>query len=249
MGQILSNRTALVTGGTRGIGRSIVTSFLNEGATSIHFTYRKSDETAAQMEAEHEQLHGHKCTGHDRAEVDQILDAIRDRDGQLDILVNNAGITANTFFAMSTSDDWERIMQTNVTAVHNWCRAAIRPMLGARKGTIINIASVSGIFGVPGQSAYGASKGAILAFTRALAAETSAKGIRVNAVVPGFIETDMSATIPRSIKRKYLDRIALGRFGSAEEVASVTVFLASDLSSYITGQAILVDGGLTSTVQ
>ena len=163
------------------------------------------------------------------------------------MLVNNAGITADTFLMLMPAEDWNRVMDTNLNGAFRWCKAVTRPMLGARRGVIINLASIAGLVGVMGQTNYAASKGALLAFTRALAAELGAKNIRVNSVVPGFIETDMSARVPRAIKQKNLDHIVQKRFGKPEEVASVVTFLASDAASYIMGQAIVVDGGLTAT--
>ena len=145
------------------------------------------------------------------------------------------------------ADDWNRVIDTNLHGVYRWCKAVTRPMLRARRGSIINLASIAGLVGVMGQTNYAASKGALLAFTRALAAELGSRNIRVNAVVPGFVETDMSARVPREIKQKYLDRVLLKRFGRPEEVASVVMFLASDAASYIMGQSIVVDGGLTAT--
>jgi 3-oxoacyl-[acyl-carrier protein] reductase len=142
--------------------------------------------------------------------------------------------------------DWDKVIDTNLNGVYRWCKAVSRTMLGARQGAIVNIASIAGLVGVAGQTNYCASKGALLAFSRALAAELGTRGIRVNTVVPGFIETDMSAKVPRSIRERNLERILLRRFGKASEVAAVTTFLASDEASYIAGQTIIVDGGLTA---
>jgi len=177
------------------------------------------------------------------AAVEQVLAAA----GRLDILVNNAGITADMFLMLMPEADWSRVLDTNLNGVFRWCKAVTRPMLGARRGVIINLASIAGLVGVMGQTNYAASKGALLAFTRALAAELGRKNIRVNAVVPGFIETDMSATVPALIQERHRERILLKRFGRPQEVAAVVAFLASDAAAYIAGQAIVVDGGLTAT--
>jgi 3-oxoacyl-[acyl-carrier protein] reductase len=241
----LKGRCAIITGGTRGIGRAILEKFYEEGA-GIAFTYAKRSDLALEITQKYPGILAFQCTGNDRDEISKIIHEVQEKFGHLDILVNNAGITANVYFPMMTSNDWDRVMQTNVTAVYNWCWEAIRPMLTHRSGVIINVASVSGLFGVPGQSAYGASKGAILAFTRTLAAETAQKQIRVNAIVPGFIETDMTAKIPRSFQKQYIDRIAMKRFGKPSEVAGAAVFLASDEATYITGQTFIIDGGLST---
>jgi 3-oxoacyl-[acyl-carrier protein] reductase len=143
--------------------------------------------------------------------------------------------------------DWMKVMDTNINGAFRWSKAVIRSMLMVRRGAIINVSSISGLVGVAGQTNYAASKGAIISFSRALAAEVGAKGIRVNTVVPGFIETDMTARIPRDIKRRNLDRIPLKRFGQPDEVAGAVLFLASDIASYIMGQTLVIDGGLTAT--
>jgi len=165
----------------------------------------------------------------------------------LDILVNNAGITCDQFLMLMPEADWQKVLDVNLNGAFRWCKGATRPMLLQRQGVIINIASVSGLVGVAGQTNYSASKGALIAFSRSLAAELGAKGIRVNTVVPGFIETDMTAKLPRAIKERNLERILTKRFGKPAEVAAVVAFLASEEASYIVGQTIVVDGGLTAS--
>jgi len=245
--QRFQNKTCLVTGGTRGIGEAIVRRFSAEGAAVV-FTYARNHDLADKLVSELENTSCLQCDGSQRDEIQALLARLKDSGRQVDVLVNNAGITANMYLPMTSDEDWNRVLQTNVTAVFNWTREVVRSMMMRRAGVIVNIASVSGLFGVPGQSAYGASKGALLAFTRAVAAETGEKGIRVNAVVPGFISTEMTAKIPRQYQRKYIDRIGMKRFGSVEEVAGAVSFLASDDASYITGQTLIVDGGLTAVV-
>ena len=236
----------LVTGGSRGIGQAIVERFAAEGAR-VFFTYHQHEERAKQV-AEATGAAPLRCHQSDAAAIESALEQIVSAAGKLDVLVNNAGITSDQFLMMMPPADWEKVLDTNLNGAFRWSKAACRPMLMARRGSIINVASVSGLVGIPGQANYAASKGALLAFTRSLAAELGTKGIRVNAVVPGFIETDMTARMPRSIKQQSQDRIALKRFGKPAEVAGVVAFLASDDASYILGQTVVVDGGLTATV-
>ncbi len=246
MSALLEGKTVIVTGGTRGIGRAIVECLHREGA-QVWFTYVRSDSIAAEMQQSLSGVRPFRIDGTDRSAIAACLEECQSACGVPDVLVNNAGVTSNMFFPMMNTEEWDRVLAANLTTVFNWTRETIRPMLIERKGSIINIASVSGVFGVSGQAAYSASKGAMLAFTRTIAAETASKGIRVNGIVPGFIDTEMTSKIPKPLRMKYLERISMQRFGKPDEVASVVLFLASDLSSYITGQTIVVDGGLTTT--
>lgn len=245
MNREFENQTVIVTGGSRGIGRAVVERFASQGAR-VFFTYHQNAEAAAQVTAACG-AEAIACPQTDGDAIDAAVETIAKTTGRLDVLVNNAGITSDNFLMLMPHEDWQRVLDTNLNGAYRWCKAACRPMLGARRGAIINIASISGLVGVMGQTNYAASKGALLAFTRALAAELGARNIRVNAVVPGFIETDMSARVPRQIKQRNLERILPKRFGQAAEVASVVAFLASESASYIYGQAIVVDGGLTAT--
>jgi len=238
-------QVVVVTGGSRGIGRAIVERFAARGA-KVFFTYHQNDEAAAQVAAA-TQAEAIKCSQTDAVAISAAVERIVAATGKIDVLVNNAGITADTFLMLMPAEDWDRVLDTNLNGAFRWCKAVTRPMLGARRGIIINVASIAALVGVMGQTNYAASKGALLAFTRALAAELGGKNIRVNAVVPGFIETDMSARVPRAIKQKNLDHIVLKRFGQPAEVASVVTFLASEAAAYIMGQSIVVDGGLTAT--
>jgi 3-oxoacyl-[acyl-carrier protein] reductase len=245
MSREFEGQVVVVTGGSRGIGRAIVERFAAQGA-KVYFTFHQNAEAAAQVAAA-TQAEAIQCSQTDAAAINAAVDKIIAAAGKIDVLVNNAGITADTFLMLMPADDWNRVIDTNLNGVYRWCKAVTRPMLGARRGNIINLASIAGLVGVMGQTNYAASKGALLAFTRALAAELGGKNIRVNSVVPGFIETDMSARVPRQIKQKNLEHIVLKRFGKPEEVASVVTFLASDAASYIMGQSVVVDGGLTAT--
>ncbi len=239
------DRVVLVTGGSRGIGKAVVTQFAAQGAR-VYFTYHTREDEANGLAAEC----GAKAIRCDQCDGDAIaatVDMICAEAGRIEVLVNNAGTTADQYAMLMPSDDWLKVMDTNINGAFRWSKAAMRSMLMARRGVIVSVSSISGLVGVAGQTNYAASKGAIISFSRALAAELGPKGVRVNTVVPGFIETDMTARIPREIKHRNLERIPVKRFGRPDEVAGVVVFLASDAASYIMGQTIVIDGGLTAT--
>ena len=246
MNRPFETKVVLVTGGSRGIGRAIVERFAGLGAR-VFFTYHQREDQAQEVAAAcgAEKI---QCAQADGAAIDAAVQQVIASAGRIDVLVNNAGITRDNWLMLMPEDDWIKVLDTNVSGTFRWCKAVSRPMLGARAGVIINIASISGLMGVAGQTNYCASKGALLAFTRALAAELGVRGIRVNAVVPGFIETDMTAKVPKPIRDQNLQRILLKRFGKPAEVAAAVTFLASDDAAYIMGQTIVVDGGLTAAV-
>ena len=241
-----SGKTVVVTGGSRGIGRAVVEEFTSGGAR-VFFTYHRHADEARQV-AEATGAVALECDQRDETAIDTAATTASASTGRIDILINNAGIVADQFLMMMPVTEWQKVLDTNITGTFRWTKAASRGMLQARRGAIVNIASVSGVVGTAGQSNYAASKGAIIAFSRSCAAELGPKGIRVNTVVPGFIATDMTARTPRSIKQQNLDRILLRRFGTPTEVAATVLFLASDKASYIVGQTIIVDGGLCGTV-
>ena len=246
MNQQFENKVVIVTGGSRGIGRAIVERFAARGAR-VFFTYHQHEEQAREVAAACG-AQAMACAQADGAGIDAAVQQVVSTAGKIDVLVNNAGITRDNWLMLMPADDWNKVIETNVGGAFRWCKAVSRVMLGARAGVIINIASISGLVGVAGQTNYCASKGALLAFSRALAAELGVRGIRVNAVVPGFIETDMTAKVPKPIREQSLQRILVKRFGKPAEVASAVTFLASDDAAYILGQTIVVDGGLTATV-
>lgn len=242
---ILDNKVAIVTGGSRGIGKAIVEEFTKNKA-KVYFTYHKDDAAATQVQ----DFCGAvpvKCSQTDNDCIEQTIASVLQDNGKIDILVNNAGITSDQFLMMMSFEQWEKVINTNLHGAYRWAKAVSRPMLSAKNGIIINISSIAGLVGTAGQTNYAASKGGLLAFTRSLAAEFGPKGVRVNAVVPGFIETDMTAVMSRQIKKESMEKILLKRFGKPEEIAQVVLFLSSDSASYIAGQAIVVDGGLSAT--
>jgi 3-oxoacyl-[acyl-carrier protein] reductase len=244
---MFDNMIVCVTGGSRGIGRAIVQDFSSKGAT-VYFTYHMHEESASTLLKECVNSCKMHCPQSDKTAIEKTVEFICKKHGKIDILVNNAGVTSDQFLMLMPEEEWTRVIDINLGGAFRWSKAVSRHMLSARRGVIINIASVSGLIGIGGQTNYAASKGALLAFTRSLAAELGPKGIRVNAVVPGFIETDMTSKISRQIKQQNKERILLKRFGSPQEVAQVVSFLASDGASYIVGQTIVVDGGLTGAV-
>jgi len=242
---ILDNKVAIITGGSRGIGKAIVEEFTKNKA-KVYFTYHKDDVAATKVQGSCGAIPV-KCSQTDNECIEQMIASILRDNGKIDILVNNAGITSDQFLMMMSFEQWEKVINTNLHGTYRWVKAVSRPMLSAKNGIIVNISSIAGLVGTAGQTNYAASKGGLLAFTRSLAAEFGPNGIRVNAVVPGFIETDMTAVMPRQIKKENMEKILLKRFGKPEEVAQVVLFLSSDSASYIAGQTIVVDGGLSAT--
>jgi 3-oxoacyl-[acyl-carrier protein] reductase len=244
----LKDKTAIISGATRGIGRAIAIELAKEGA-NISFNYAKSRDEAASLEKELRAL-GVKTRSfqtdiQDFAAVTQWVAETREAFNSIDIVVCNAGITRDKGLAFMQPQDWLDVINTNLNGTINLCKAAILTFLKQKSGTIVNISSVTGITGMPGQTNYAASKAGIIGFSKALAQEVAAYNIRVNVVAPGFIETDMVKGLKDEYRSKMLQHIPLGRFGTTDEVARVVKFLVSDRSQYITGQTIVVDGGLT----
>lgn len=243
----LSDKTVLITGGTRGIGRALVGAFAQSGAR-VAFTYRSSTDAAEELvedlaaqDVEAMALQGDVAsTASAQDTIDQVLDAW----DALDVLVNNAGITRDGLLLRLHEDDWDAVMATNLKGVFNFCKAAYRPMMRQRSGTIINISSVVGISGNPGQTNYAASKAGIIGFSKSLAKELGSRGVTVNVVAPGYVETDMTAELSESAQEAMLDAVPLGRPAHPQDVASSVLFLASSAAEYITGHVLHVDGGL-----
>ncbi|MFQ5863557.1 MAG: 3-oxoacyl-[acyl-carrier-protein] reductase [Candidatus Brocadiales bacterium] len=243
----LKGKVAIVTGGTRGIGRAIALELAKNGA-DVAFSFAKNVEKAKEVEGEINKL-GVKALSMqsnvaDFAQSKEMVNNAIKNLGKIDILVNNAGITRDKILMMMSEEDWRSVIDTNLNGVFNCTKAAVVPMMKQKSGSIINITSVSGLVGMAGQTNYSSSKAGIVGFTKALAKEVARRGVRVNAVAPGFIETEMI----QALDQKYLDEmvkfVPLGRVGKAEEVARVVAFLASDEASYITGHVINVDGGM-----
>jgi 3-oxoacyl-[acyl-carrier protein] reductase len=248
--KLLDNKTAIITGASRGIGEGIAIKFAEQGA-NIAFTYLSSEERANALE---EKLRGYgvKAKGYKSnagvfEECETMVSDVLKEFGTVDICVNNAGISKDNLLLRLSPDQWDEVMTTNLKSVYNMTRQVIRPMMKARKGSIINMSSIVGIMGNAGQSSYAASKAGMIGFTKSIALELGSRNVRCNAIAPGFIETDMTNYLKEGESAKdFLAKIPLGRFGSTEEMANTALFLASDLSSYITGQVISACGGLNT---
>jgi len=243
----MKDKVVLVTGGSRGIGAAIVKRFADENA-KVYFTYRSAQKEAEELVAslgKPQNVAFFQCDVRRKNEVESAVKRVLEKEERLDVLVNNAGIIHDGLFLMLSDEDWSEVLETNLGGVYNFCKVASRQMLMQRQGRIINLSSVVGERGNVGQTNYAASKGAINAFTKALAAEFASKNVTVNAVAPGFVDTQMSGAAKGALGDRIKERIPLGDFAQPEEIAAVVAFLASDQARYITGQVITVDGGLS----
>lgn len=245
--KLLEGKVALITGGSRGIGKGIAIAMAQQGA-SIAFTATSLSETTLATEKELLSI-GCKAKSYasnaaDTKATEATVNEILKDFGKIDVLVNNAGITKDTLMLRMTEEQWDDVLDTNLKSVFNYTKAVQKSMLKQRSGSIINMSSVVGINGNAGQANYAASKAGIIGFTKSIAKEFGARGIRANVIAPGFIQTEMTDKLPEGIKNQWVDMVPLKRFGDVKDVANATVFLASEMSAYVTGQTLSVCGGM-----
>ena len=246
---LLQGKIALVTGGSRGIGMGIARKLASQGA-DIAFTYKSSQQSALELEKELQAMgvraRAYASDAADYAQAEKLIEQILADFGGLEIIVNNAGITRDQLLIRMTEEQWDQVMDNNLKSVFNVCKHAVRHLMKNRKGSIINMSSIVGMKGNAGQSSYAASKAGIIGFTKSIAQELGSRNVRVNAIAPGFIETDMTHYLKDGGAEKWFEKIPMARFGKPEEVADVALFLASDMSSYVSGQVISVCGAMNT---
>ncbi|MHB8260879.1 MAG: 3-oxoacyl-[acyl-carrier-protein] reductase [Bacteroidia bacterium] len=245
--QLVKGKTAIITGASRGIGHGMALAFAKQGA-NVAFTYLSSDEKAKALETELTafgiKAKGYKSDAANYKAAEELVNQVLAEFGTVDILVNNAGITRDTLLMRMSEQQWDEVMNANLKSVFNLTKAVTKPMLKVRYGSIINMSSVVGIKGNAGQSNYAASKAGIIGFTKSIALELGSRNIRCNAIAPGFIETEMTAVLDEKMVQQWRDAIPLKRGGTPDDVANAVLFLASDMSTYITGQCLHVCGGM-----
>ncbi len=244
---LLKDKNVLITGGSRGIGKGIVEVFAENGA-QVGFTYHSSqqpaDELVASLERNGSKAKAYKSDASEFEQAEKLIKEFIEDFGSIDVLVNNAGITKDNLLMRMTEDDFNQVIQTNLNSVFNLTKASLRPFLKQRSGSIINISSVVGLKGNPGQANYAASKSGIIGFTKSVALELGSRNVRSNVVAPGFIETEMTEKLEEKTVQTWRDAIPLKRGGTPHDVANTCLYLASNLSSYVTGQVLQVDGGM-----
>ena len=247
MTKLLEGKVALVTGGSRGIGHAIAIKLAEQGA-NIAFTYHSSAERAAKVEEELKAIgveaKGYQSNAASFSAAEQLISDVVENFGGIHVVVNNAGITRDNLILRMTEEQWDEVITTNLKSAFNICKHVTKTMMKQREGSIINISSIVGLTGNAGQTNYAASKAGMIGFTKAFAKELSSRNVRCNAIAPGFIETEMTDKLDDKVKTEFASRIPLGRYAKPEEVADVVLFLASKMSSYVTGQTISVCGGL-----
>lgn len=239
------DKVVIITGGSEGIGLAIAKAFFREGAkiALISRSREKLEKIQNELSNENNVLI-YPADVSDSSKAKELVDLVMETWGRVNVLVNNAGITDNKLLLRMDGETWDRLINVNLKGVFNYSRAVLRPMMRQREGVIVNVSSVVGMVGNPGQTAYSASKAGIIAFTKSLAKEVGSRNIRVVCIAPGFVMTKMTESLPDEIKNDYLSRIALRRFATPDEVARVVLFVSSEDASYITGQTIIVDGGM-----
>jgi 3-oxoacyl-[acyl-carrier protein] reductase len=245
--KLLENKTVLITGATRGIGKGIAETFAKQGA-HVAFTFSSSVEAATALEKELAangvKAKGYQSNAADFAAAQELAATVLEEFGSIDVLINNAGITKDNLLMRISEEDFDKVIEINLKSVFNLTKAVIRPMMKQRSGSIINMSSVVGVQGNAGQTNYAASKAGMLGFTKSVALELGSRNIRCNAIAPGFIETEMTAKLDEKVVDGWRQSIPLKRGGAPEDIANACVFLASDMSAYITGQTLNVDGGM-----
>ena len=245
--KLLEGKVALITGASRGIGKGIALKFASEGA-DIAFTDLFDDENMANTVKEIEALgvraKGYASNAADFAQTEEVVAKVKEDFGHIDVLVNNAGITKDGIMLKMSEAQWDAVIAVNLKSAFNFIHAIVPVMMRQRQGSIINMASVVGVHGNAGQANYAASKAGLIALAKSIAQEVGSRGIRANAIAPGFIETAMTAALPEDVRKQWAQKIPLRRAGQVEDIANVATFLASDMSSYVSGQVIEVDGGM-----
>jgi len=248
--QLLNGKTALVTGASAGIGKAIAAIYVQHGADVAFVATNAERAENALKELESLKVRPEQKVFYvlvdvsKSKEVDQAVEQVLQKLGKVDILVNNAGITKDNLLMKMSEEDWDSVIDINLKSVYNTCKALSRPMMKARSGTIINISSVIGLTGNAGQANYAASKSGMIGFTKSLAKELASRGIRANCIAPGYIETQMTEVLPPAVKEAVLAKIPLSRIGKPSDIAQAALYLASDMSGYVTGQVLTVDGGM-----
>jgi 3-oxoacyl-[acyl-carrier protein] reductase len=249
MERLLSGKIALVTGGSRGIGKAIAARFIGQGASVAIFStnQEKGQETLQELQRiaqEGQKIAFYQVDVAHSAQVEKVVEQVYTDFGHIDILVNNAGVTRDNLLMRLSEEDWEVVLNTNLKSVYNTCRIIVRSMLKARQGKIINITSIVALMGNPGQTNYAASKAGMIGFTKSLAKEVATRGICVNCIAPGFIETEMTGRLNEKQKEAILAQVPLQRMGKSQDIADAALYLASPLADYVTGQVLTVDGGM-----
>lgn len=245
---LLKDKVALVTGGGQGIGKAISVRLAKEGANIAvcDINTEIAGQTAKELEKMGVQAAAFESNVADLKSAEDTVNKVIDNFGRVDILVNNAGVTRDTLLMRMKEEDWDLVLNVNLKGTFNFTKAIVRPMMKQQSGAIVNVASVIGLMGNAGQGNYAASKAGVIGFTKSIAKEVASRNIRVNAVAPGFIATAMTDKLPEDVRNKMLENIPLGRFGEPEDIADVILFLASDLSRYVTGTVVNISGGLVT---